>query len=146
MPAPPPSPSTLLASLPAHLGRPLNPPEAVVIGWNDDADTEHAVVATLNLACDDPADEYELARTVVADGAETACVVVAVTERSERSAPTAASHARFVAAALHRFGVQVLDTLTVVGDRWRSLACTDPTCCPPEGSPMPHAVTPEETL
>jgi hypothetical protein len=46
-------------------------------------------------------------------------------------------HARFVAAALHRFGVNLLDVLAVIGDRWRSLACTDPSCCPPEGSPMP---------
>jgi hypothetical protein len=64
---------------------------------------------------------------------------------SDKSPPTASVHARFLAACLHRFGVNLLDVLAVVGDRWRSLACVDPTCCPPEGSPMPHAVT-EETL
>jgi hypothetical protein len=144
MPHPPTSPATLLASLPAHLRRELRPPEAVVIGWADD-EPDLAVVATLSLASDDPLDELELARTVVVDGAETACVVVAVGEWSDRSVPTAAAHARFVAACLGRFGVNLVDVLTVVGDRWRSLACTDPTCCPPEGSPMPHAVTTEET-
>lgn len=145
MPHPPATPAALLASLPAHLGRTLDPPEAIVLGWNDDAPDEVAVVS-LDLADDDLLDEVELARSVVVDGAERAVVVVAVTEHGDRSAPTAAAHARFVGAALHRFGVDLLDVLTVVGDRWRSLACTDPTCCPPEGSPMPHAVTTEENL
>jgi hypothetical protein len=142
MPHAPAGPASLLASLPAHLGRPLHPPEAVVLGWND-LYPEEVIVATLDLANDDPSEELELARTVVVDGAETACLVVAVHALSEQSPPTAASYARFVAAALQRFGVNLLDVLVIVGDRWRSIACTDPTCCPPEGSPMPHAVTEE---
>jgi hypothetical protein len=142
MPHPPAGPASVLASLPAHLGRPLHPPEAVVLGWND-LYPEEVVVASLDLSNDDPTDELELARTVVVDGAETACLIVAVHASSESSAPSGRSHARFVAAALHRFGVNLLDVLLIVGDRWRSLACTDPTCCPPEGSLMPHAVTEE---
>jgi hypothetical protein len=142
MPHPPAGPASLLASLPAHLARPLHPPEAVVLGWND-LYREEVIVATLDLANDDPADELALARTVVVDGAENACLVVAVHASSDLSPPTANAHARFVAACLHRFGVNLLDVLVIVGDRWRSLACTDPACCPPEGSPMPHAVTGE---
>lgn len=142
MPHAPAGPASLLASLPAHLGRSLNPPEAVVIGWTDD-EPDLAVVVSLDLANDDPSDELELARAAVVDGAETACLVVAVHASSELSPPTASSHARFLAAALHRFGVHLLDVIAVVGDRWRSLACTDPTCCPPEGSPMP---TPTEEI
>lgn len=142
MPHPPAGPASLLASLPAHLARPLHPPEAVVLGWND-LYREEVVVATLDLANDDPSDELALARAVVVDGAENACVVVAVPASSDLSPPTANSHARFVAACLHRFGVNLLDVLVIVGDRWRSLACVDPACCPPEGSPMPHAVTGE---
>jgi hypothetical protein len=144
MPHAPAGPASLLASLPAHLGRPLHPPEAVVLGWND-LHREQVVVTSLDLADDDPSDEVELARLVVADGAETACIVVAVHASSDKSPPTASVHARFLAACLHRFGVNLLDVLAVTGDRWRSLACIDPTCCPPEGTPMPHAVT-EETL
>jgi hypothetical protein len=144
MPPTPAGPASFLASLPAHLGRALNPPEAIVVGWSD-LDDQHAVVAALNLTDGDPLDEVELARAAVVDGVERACVIVAVTAYSDRSFPTAASVARFAAAALARFGVDVLDAVTIVGDRWRSLACTDPTCCPPEGSPMPHAVTTEET-
>jgi hypothetical protein len=143
MPHAPAGPASLLASLPAHLGRTLDPPEAIVLGWNDDA-PEEVAVATLDLDDDDPLDEVELARSIVVDGAVRACVIVAVTEHGDRSHPTANAHARFVAASLHRFGVELLDTLTIVGDRWRSLACTDPTCCPPEGTPVPTPT--EETL
>jgi len=32
---------------------------------------------------------------------------------------------------------EVLDVLRVVGERWWSLTCTDPTCCPPQGRPLP---------
>lgn len=32
--------------------------------------------------------------------------------------------------------VLVLDTLAVAGGRWRSLDCTDPDCCPAEGTPI----------
>jgi hypothetical protein len=144
MPHEPRGPASLLAALPAHLGRALQPPEAVVLGWADDA-PGHVVVATLNLRDGDPLDEVELARSVVVDGAERATVVVAVSALSDNSPPTAASHARFVASSLQRFGVDVLDAVTIVGDRWRSLACLDPTCCPPEGRPVPSPTPTEET-
>lgn len=32
---------------------------------------------------------------------------------------------------------EVLDVLRVVGDRWWSLTCSDPSCCPPEGRLLP---------
>ncbi|MQY08394.1 DUF4192 domain-containing protein [Actinomadura macrotermitis] len=35
--------------------------------------------------------------------------------------------------ALTEAGLQVLDMLHVTGGRWRSLACADQDCCPPEG-------------
>jgi hypothetical protein len=35
----------------------------------------------------------------------------------------------------------VIDTLRVVDGRWWSYECEDPSCCPPEGTPIP---TPEE--
>lgn len=35
----------------------------------------------------------------------------------------------------------VLDTLRVIDGRWWSYECDDPSCCPPEGTPIP---TPEE--
>lgn len=36
-------------------------------------------------------------------------------------------------------GVHVPEVLTVCAGRWRSLKCSDPVCCPAEGSPLPAA-------
>jgi hypothetical protein len=33
--------------------------------------------------------------------------------------------------------VHLVDSLFVHGGRWRSAACTNPECCPPEGTPVP---------
>lgn len=30
-------------------------------------------------------------------------------------------------------GLHALDAMAIVGDRWRSAFCEEPTCCPPEG-------------
>lgn len=138
MPRPPNTPSELLAALPATLGRPLNPPEAVLLGWADAA-PELLVVLTRTLGHDsDPRDEADLARQALVDGAEQVALVVASTEHGAQWYPTPDLVARYIAATCGRYGLDLLDALTVVGDRWRSLACADPTCCPPEGNPMPH--------
>lgn len=42
--------------------------------------------------------------------------------------------------ALSEAGVLLKESLIVVGDRWRSLICADPNCCPIEGSPIPSLV------
>ncbi|WP_157557693.1 DUF4192 domain-containing protein, partial [Intrasporangium oryzae] len=39
-------------------------------------------------------------------------------------------------AALQGAGIGLRDRLLVTGGRWRSLDCTDPGCCPPEGTPI----------
>ena len=38
--------------------------------------------------------------------------------------------------AVSATGVSVRDRLVVSQDRWRSIDCTDPVCCPPEGTPL----------
>lgn len=40
---------------------------------------------------------------------------------------------------LDRVGAQLRDTLLVADDRWWSLSCYDPDCCPIEGRPLPDA-------
>lgn len=40
-----------------------------------------------------------------------------------------------LASALARSGERILDRLRATADRYWSYACTDPTCCPPEGRP-----------
>lgn len=36
--------------------------------------------------------------------------------------------------------IMLRESLVVAGDRWRSLLCQDPQCCPLEGSPLPELV------
>lgn len=144
---PPLGPRQLMAELPALLTPMLCPPELVLIGWvADDDDLVVTVRTDLGDLGDDPVDELELARQLVIDGATRAAVIVAVPEvRSHRTMPTVESLARFMGACCHRFGVDLVDALVVVAGRWRSLTCTDPTCCPPEGNLMPHLTPRQET-
>lgn len=143
----PAGPASLLASLPATLGGPLAPPELLLIGWTD-AEPDLAVTVALNLdETVEPPDELRACRQLIVDGAEQAAVVVALpAERSPRTWPTADSLARFAAACCSRYGLNVLDAVTVVGGRWRSVGCTNPACCPPEGNPMPEPVEPPAGL
>ncbi|HVQ91694.1 MAG TPA: DUF4192 domain-containing protein [Mycobacteriales bacterium] len=41
-----------------------------------------------------------------------------------------------IGALLHMVGVQLCDAMSVAAGRWRSYFCTDPECCPAEGSPV----------
>jgi len=44
-----------------------------------------------------------------------------------------------VRAQLDQHGVKLRDALYVAGGRWWSYQCSNPTCCPPEGTPVPAA-------
>jgi hypothetical protein len=46
-----------------------------------------------------------------------------------------------VAYRLKAAGIRLLDLLQVRDRRWTSLLCDDPTCCPPEGQPLPEVGT-----
>jgi hypothetical protein len=52
---------------------------------------------------------------------------------------TAAGTISQVADAMHSGPLVVLDVLTVLDGRWRSLLCESAACCPPGGSPIPVA-------
>ena len=43
---------------------------------------------------------------------------------------------RMVELLVDEAGVTVADALNVTAGRWRSYSCTDPACCPPEGTPL----------
>jgi hypothetical protein len=43
--------------------------------------------------------------------------------------------------AIESVGVEIRESLIVVGDRWRSLICDDTECCPEEGQPLPDLST-----
>jgi hypothetical protein len=147
----PDSPLELLRSLPQHLGRQPRIGELVLIGWSPMAE-ELAVVVTLPLADAEPREELAAVRQLVIDGAEEAAAVLLV-PREEIGLTLGV----FLGAVAARYGLQLLDAVTVHPDAqgvivWRSLSCTDPGCCPPEGTPLPwplkpsgQPVTPEET-
>lgn len=123
-------PVALLGSLPAALGRQPGD-ELVIVGISRKA---RGVAVVLSVAND--GDELVVdhaARQLLRDGA-TAAVVVSYSSDERRI--------ELAATLLPTLGVRVLDVLVVHDGRWWSLACADPSCCPPEGTPLP---TPPET-
>jgi hypothetical protein len=135
---PPAGPAELLATL----SRPLAPPELLLIGWTP-AEPDLTVVIAHDLDGTEADDELTACRQLVIDGAEQVAVIVAFPApyRDELPAPpTAELLARFAAACCSRYGLDLVEVIVVKGARWRSLACTDPTCCPPEGRPLPHLI------
>jgi Domain of unknown function (DUF4192) len=131
MPHPPPGPASLLAALPAHLRRPPQQGDLILLGWSDMA-PDHVAVARLDAIDSEPDEELDAVADLVADGAETA---VAVFYAAGWDAAT--WRLAFIGACCYRYGLGLLDGIAVVGDRWRSIVCTDPTCCPAEGRPLP---------
>ncbi len=104
-----------------------------------DPDEESALVAALG----GPAAAGEALAAVGADRA----VVLVYPLAEDASWPAGFGrtlpHRALVAAvevALPERGVEVLDTLCVVGERARSYGCSDPACCPPEGRLAPPEV------
>lgn len=126
-------PVPLLASLPGSLHREPGD-ELVVVGISNRA-RHVAVVVTVPNEADD---------TVLGDACEqitrdraTSAVLVGYGTDSKRLA--------LVGGLLPTLGVLVLDVLAVHDGRWRSLACDDPSCCPPEGNPLPTPTENQET-
>lgn len=133
----PSSPALLVTSLPRTLGRtPAN--EAVLVGLSAAA-AGHALLLGTDLD-DDPVGAADLLlQTARRDAAQRVTVVV----YADDAADTSSRAAKTAAAVLLRApasGLTVLDALWVSGDRYASYLCTEPSCCPPEGSLI---VTPE---
>ncbi len=134
----PSSPGLLVAGLPRALGRqPVN--EVVLVGLSTRAKSV-ALVMSIHLdllaALAGPANLADSALAAAKDdGAQALAAVV--------YADDAADHRSFgaqVAAAIvlrsESHGLHALDAVRVVGDRWASYLCTEPSCCPPEGTPI----------
>ncbi|WP_433530536.1 DUF4192 domain-containing protein [Micromonospora sp. CA-263727] len=128
------SPADLIAAVPYLLG--FHPADSIVVvalaasrivfaargDLTDDADTQEA--------------STHIAAVTAQQGADSATVIgygpaIRVTPALDA-----------VRAALTDAGLTVLDALRVTGDRWWSYVCTEPECCPPEGTPYdPRAST-----
>lgn len=132
-------PAAVLSTLPRVLGRKPSAGETVALGWNDD--DSHAVSVTIHPdAC--PHEEAAALHQLAADGA-TRVVVVAYTGPGDGSPNVElAASLRWMEAAAGRYGLTVYDSLIVTrhrppaGATWRSAGCTNPSCCPPEGTPL----------
>jgi Domain of unknown function (DUF4192) len=126
-------PADLLGAVPYLLG--FHPEESlVIIGLN-----ESKVVVTARLDLTDIVGSRVLADTLAAikRGHATAIVGAVFTETPVPNQPIGAhldEQARGV-------GLDVVDTLIITRNRWRSLRCPDAQCCPPEGTPMPDGPT-----
>lgn len=131
------SPASVIATLPGVLPRPPRDGQTVIAFWSDDyPETAETVIITRDAY---PDDEVAACRRVVTDGGTIAVIVAWHGPGDEL---TAGARVRFLAIVLGRYGVDVRDTAHVVSGRWWSYGCTDPSCCPPEGKPIPKGATP----
>jgi hypothetical protein len=138
--------AALTASLPRALGRePRN--ELVLVGVS----SVHTTAATLWVLGLEDTDTEEGAEEVAAsihhmvsglvhDGATKVAVVVYAEDTTADS--TAARLAATAVVCSEAAGLGVLDAIAVTRGRWRSYECTNPSCCPPEGTPILEGPTP----
>lgn len=138
----PTGPPALLRTLPATLGR-APADELVLVGVTRAAPTAATVVSVGLPAAPCAEADAEAAAAAIGVGVELACrdgaTAVAVVVYADGALPADSTPARFGATAVvcaEAAGLRVLDTLAVTGGRWRSYECTDPSCCPPEGTPI----------
>jgi hypothetical protein len=139
-------PAALTASLPGVLGR--QPCCELVIVGVSSMSPDAAVILSVDLA--DTLTESgteEAAQTTVnavalvqRDGATKVAVVVYAPDLSADS--TAARLAATAVVCAEAAGLGVLDAIAVTDGRWRSYECTNPECCPPEGTPITGGPTP----
>lgn len=136
-------PAELLRTLPRVLGRRPITGETVLLGWNDENRT-HAVAIALHPDCY-PFEQTEAVHQIAADGASRFCAV-AYTGPGAGAELDRTLH--WLVASAVRYGLDPLDALIVTRHRdpapatWRSLDCTDPSCCPPEGNTLIEEPTP----
>ena len=130
------SPAELVAAVPALLG--FHPTESLVGLWTDEK-AQLVCSIRFDLAMPEPM----IARTLLdlihrqePDGR-----LMLVVYPADRDLPTV------VRDLMDRFTgrkVPLLDVLLVADGRWWSMLCADPTCCPPEGTPLLRSISPVE--
>lgn len=130
-------PAELLRTLPQVLGRRPVTAETILLGWNDE-DRAHAVAVALPPDLW-PADHVNAIARLWEDGA-TRCALVVYTGEPHPTSPELSAWLRWMVAAAVRYDLTVHDALIVSrtpsGTTWRSLDCTNPSCCPPEGNTL----------
>lgn len=143
-------PAALVSSLPGALGR--TPRDELVIVGVSELVLNAAVILSVELyAITNDADADAAAQTVheavqaaQQDGARQVAVIVYGGDDPDTFSPdsTPARYAATAVVSAEAAGLGVLDAVAVLDGRWRSYDCTNPSCCPPEGSPIPGGPTP----
>ncbi len=143
-------PADVLGLLPYRLG--FHPSESLVVMCLDGPRKRDRLVMRVDLEPSrvDRAVAQEIAARVAALGASAVVAVVYTAERtaprsgtrSSRGRPARAALTRALTVALDRAGIEVLEALHVRDGRWWSYLCSDPRCCPPEGTPLPSEPSP----
>jgi uncharacterized protein DUF4192 len=141
-------PAALTASLPRALGR--APAEELVLVGVTSLSAGAAGLYAVDLSGLRGEDDVEEAAQAVYEAVDAAArdgaTLVAVVVYDEHALSIDSTAARFAATAVvaaEAAGLAVLDALAVFDGRWRSYECTNPSCCPPDGTPItPESPTP----
>lgn len=139
-------PAALVRTLPAALGR--APADELVLVGVSELSAAAAVTWCLPLDGTDTEEGAEEAAAsiqhmvsgLVHDGANRVVVIVYGDSLSIDSTAARLGAAAVVGALAA--GLGVLDAIAVSGGRWRSFDCTNPSCCPPDGTPITGDPTP----
>lgn len=128
------TPGDVVASLPALLGyHPTTSAVLIVLGG-----TRQRVRLTMRVDLPPPR-LWKKAALVLADGAARAAGDTAVLALVDATPADGEAARRQLDRALAKVGVTLADVLVVADGRYRSLLCTDQSCCPEEGRPVPSS-------
>jgi len=124
------SPHDLLAAIPFLIG--YHPQDSLVlVALKDEA---VGMAMRVDIPVGVSADCYDLlASHFLRDGADGAFIVAYVGAGAVDPENVLIN----TSAALVRAGIDIKESLIVRDNRFRSMLCSDPTCCPPEGSVVP---------
>jgi hypothetical protein len=124
------SPHDLLAAIPFLIGyHPQN--SLVLVSLKDDA---VGMAMRVDMPSDIAAESYDLlASHLIREEADAALIVAYVAG----DAIDPESVLINTSAALVRAGIDIQESLIVRNNRFRSMLCSDSTCCPPEGNQIP---------
>ena len=124
------SPHDLLAAIPFLIGyHPHN--SLVMVSLKDDA---VGMAMRIDLPSEIAQEGYDLLVSHLVREEAEAALIVAYAEESSADPENVLIN---ISAALVRAGIDIKESLIVRNNRFRSMLCSDLTCCPPEGSQVP---------
>ena len=124
----------LIAATPYLVG--FHPHESLVLVA---LDSENLVIFTarVDLADAGHLECLDAVRAAVLDSGAAALVALIFADEALEVPERVAEAVDTVLALEARTATEVLDVVVCDGHRWRSVLCSDPTCCPADGQPLP---------